>query len=207
MWRNILSKLTSGIVWILSECFHICGPELHFSERCCEYAMRLQWLCTSTFKWVTSPTSFCYIHDIVFNCHSHIVESCPLTKLNGGLSRLHSADEDAVSWLTNYGKWHAYEKKKKWFKWKMRSEGTGPQLWALNRWLWAPERFYEVWRVGTLDLNKWRCRNCVALRPMTLWSLELVAFKISFYCIQSYSMLGQVSQTDIVFVVKPALLK
>jgi len=35
---------------------------------------------------------------------SHIVESCPLTKLNGGLSRLHSADEDAVSWLTNYGR-------------------------------------------------------------------------------------------------------
>jgi len=35
---------------------------------------------------------------------SHIVESCPLTKLNGGLSRLHSADEDAVLWLTNYGK-------------------------------------------------------------------------------------------------------
>ena len=33
---------------------------------------------------------------------SHIVESCPLTKLNGGLSRLHSADEDAVSWLTIY---------------------------------------------------------------------------------------------------------
>jgi len=31
----------------------------------------------------------------------HIVESCPLTKLNGGLSRLHSADEDAVSWLTS----------------------------------------------------------------------------------------------------------
>ena len=34
---------------------------------------------------------------------SHIVESCPLKKLNGGLSRLHSADEDAVSWLTSYG--------------------------------------------------------------------------------------------------------
>jgi len=33
----------------------------------------------------------------------HIVESYPLTKLNGGLSRLHSADEDAVSWLTSYG--------------------------------------------------------------------------------------------------------
>jgi len=35
-----------------------------------------------------------------------------MTKLKGGLSRLHSADEDAVSWLTNYGLWHAYEKKK-----------------------------------------------------------------------------------------------
>ena len=34
---------------------------------------------------------------------SHIVESCPLTKLDGGLSRLHSADDDAVSWLTSYG--------------------------------------------------------------------------------------------------------
>jgi len=42
---------------------------------------------------------------------SHIVESCPLTKLNGGLSRLHSADENAVYWLTSYGSWHAYEKK------------------------------------------------------------------------------------------------
>ena len=41
---------------------------------------------------------------------SHIVESCPLTKLNGSLSRLHSADEDAV--LTSYGSWNAYEKKK-----------------------------------------------------------------------------------------------
>jgi len=26
----------------------------------------------------------------------HIVESCPLTKLNGGLSQLHSADEDQL---------------------------------------------------------------------------------------------------------------
>jgi len=43
---------------------------------------------------------------------SHIVESCPLTKLNGSLSRQHSADKDAVSWLTNYGSWNAYEKKK-----------------------------------------------------------------------------------------------
>ena len=31
---------------------------------------------------------------------SHIVESCPLTKLNGGLSQLHSADDAAIAWLT-----------------------------------------------------------------------------------------------------------
>jgi len=43
----------------------------------------------------------------------HIVESCPLTKLNGVLSRLYSADEDTVWWLTSYCSWHAYEKKKK----------------------------------------------------------------------------------------------
>ena len=43
---------------------------------------------------------------------SHVVKSCPLTKLNGSLSRLHSADEDAVLWLTSYGSWNAYEKKK-----------------------------------------------------------------------------------------------
>ena len=51
-----------------------------------------------------------YYYYYYYKCHG--LECCPLTKLNGGLSRLHSADEDAVSWLTNYGKWHAYEKKK-----------------------------------------------------------------------------------------------
>jgi len=29
----------------------------------------------------------------------HIVDSCPLTQLNGGLTRLHEADDDAVNWL------------------------------------------------------------------------------------------------------------
>ena len=33
----------------------------------------------------------------------HIVESCPLTKLDGGLFQLHSADDAAIAWLTNYG--------------------------------------------------------------------------------------------------------
>ena len=61
-------------------------------------------------KWRLADTDLCPCGET--RAVSHIVESCPLAGLNGGLSRLHSADEDAVSWLTNYGKWHAYEKKK-----------------------------------------------------------------------------------------------
>ena len=62
-------------------------------------------------KWRLTDTDLCLCGET--QTMSHIAESCPLTKLNGGLSRLRSADEDAVSWLTNYGSWHAYEKKKK----------------------------------------------------------------------------------------------
>ena len=61
-------------------------------------------------KWRLTDTDLCPCGETL--TMSHIVESCPLTKLNGGLSRLHSADEDAVSWLTSYGSWHADEKKK-----------------------------------------------------------------------------------------------
>ena len=62
-------------------------------------------------KWQLTDTVLCPCG--VTRTVSHIVESCPLTKLNGGLSQLHPADEDAVSCLTSYGSWHAYEKKKK----------------------------------------------------------------------------------------------
>ena len=34
---------------------------------------------------------------------SDIVNSCPLTKFDGGLLHLHEADEAAVDWLTTYG--------------------------------------------------------------------------------------------------------
>jgi len=45
--------------------------------------------------------------------------------------RLHSADEDAVSWLTNYSSWHAYGKKKYW-----SSSGSTAQIWnkAATHW-------------------------------------------------------------------------
>jgi len=60
-------------------------------------------------KWRLADTGLCPCGET--QMMSHIVESCPLTKLNDGLSQLHSADEDAVSWLISYGSWQAYEKK------------------------------------------------------------------------------------------------
>ena len=52
-------------------------------------------------KWRLTDTDLCPCGET--QMMSHIVESCPLTKLNGSLSRLHSADEDVVSWLISYG--------------------------------------------------------------------------------------------------------
>jgi len=43
---------------------------------------------------------------------SHIFDSWPVTKLNGGLPQLHSADDEAIAWLTNYGSWCIGKKKK-----------------------------------------------------------------------------------------------
>jgi len=55
-------------------------------------------------------------------------------------------------------------------KWKIRGEGTLRQLWAPLQVALALDRFFceEVCGVGTLNLNNWRCRNCVPLRPMVL---------------------------------------
>jgi len=43
-------------------------------------------------KWRLADTDLCPCSET--QTMSHVVKSCPLTKLNGGLSRLHSADED-----------------------------------------------------------------------------------------------------------------
>jgi len=44
---------------------------------------------------------------------SSIVGSCSLTKLDGGLSRLYAADDDAVQWLADFGSWICIRKKKR----------------------------------------------------------------------------------------------
>ena len=52
-------------------------------------------------KWKLSDSDQCSCGET--QTMSHIVESCPQTRLHGGLSKLHSADDDAVAWLTSYG--------------------------------------------------------------------------------------------------------
>jgi len=52
-------------------------------------------------KWKLSDSDQCSCGET--QTMSHIVESCPQTRLHCGLSKLHSADDDAAAWLTSYG--------------------------------------------------------------------------------------------------------
>jgi hypothetical protein len=52
-------------------------------------------------KWGLTDSDLCDCGAI--QTMQHIVNDCPLTKLDGGLQQLHLADEDAVSWLTSQG--------------------------------------------------------------------------------------------------------
>jgi len=55
-------------------------------------------------KWSFTNNELCDCGEI--QTVSHIVKyvnSCPLTKFDGGLLHLHEADEAAVNWLTTYG--------------------------------------------------------------------------------------------------------
>jgi len=49
-------------------------------------------------KWGFTDNGLCDCGEIP--TVSHIVNSCPLTKFDGSLLRLHEADEAAVDWLT-----------------------------------------------------------------------------------------------------------
>jgi len=52
-------------------------------------------------KWKLLDSDQCSCGEI--QTMSRIVESCPQTRLHGGLFKLHSTDDDAVAWLTSYG--------------------------------------------------------------------------------------------------------
>ena len=49
----------------------------------------------------TNGVSPCHFVIVASNrpCMNHIVDTCPLTKLEGGLNLLHKADDNAVIWL------------------------------------------------------------------------------------------------------------
>jgi len=52
-------------------------------------------------KWNQAATDLCPCREK--QTMSHIIDSCPLSKLNGGLSQLNSADDEAVAWLISCG--------------------------------------------------------------------------------------------------------
>jgi len=85
-----LSKVFGNVYWLISKMNIHC--RFRTEQGHCGACRR---------KWQLTDTDLCPCGET--QTMSHIVESCPLTKLNDGLSRLHSADEDAVSWLTNCG--------------------------------------------------------------------------------------------------------
>jgi len=62
-------------------------------------------------KWNQAATDLCPCGEE--QTMSHIVDSCPLSNLNIGLSQLHSADDEAVARLTSYGSWFTHKKKNK----------------------------------------------------------------------------------------------
>jgi len=57
--------------------------------------------CGACKKWSQAATDLCPCDEK--QTMSHTVDSCPMSKLNGGLSQLHSADDEAVDWLISYG--------------------------------------------------------------------------------------------------------
>jgi len=97
--RHVLS----AAYWRIRQCFrNKCRCWFFY---CLWIGVLLQSSCRCSSAHLVCQFVHCWLNkiNIMFHCITHDVESCPLTKLNGGLSRLHSADEDAVSWPTNYG--------------------------------------------------------------------------------------------------------
>ena len=49
------------------------------------------------YKWGMTKSPVCLCGDP--QTMDHIVNSCPLTKFEGGLTILHEAEDDAVNWM------------------------------------------------------------------------------------------------------------
>jgi len=68
--------------------------------------------------WCLTDTDLCSCGET--QTMSHIVKSCPFTMLNGGLSQLHSADDAATVWLTNYGSYSHMQEQENMYDKSMR---------------------------------------------------------------------------------------
>ena len=93
---------------------------------------------------------------------SHILDSCPLTKLAGGLSKLHSGDDDAVAWLTNYGgplRMHTTTSTRTW-------DLTSPNLTVSRQ-----PKIYNVWHQPPEGISRTRYLLSVIVYPCSyrLW--------------------------------------
>jgi len=126
-------------------------------------------------KWRLTDTDVCpYVETQTM---FHIVESCPLTELNGSLSQLHSADEDAVSWLTSYGSWHAYEKKKKTGYLSSTESNSSCVHWCIKfvRGAFCDDALYRLTFTFTLVVHHstWLtlCNQSLNLVVDTIWGL------------------------------------
>jgi len=94
---------------------------------------------------------------------SHIVESCPVTKLNGSLSWLYSVAEDAVLWLTNYGSWHTYEENKK----KSVLHAAARLIYSKRKYEHTTPLLVELHCTGCLHLSAFS-QTCMVLLRHTL---------------------------------------
>jgi len=125
----------------------------------------------------------------------------PWQKLNGGLSLLHSADEYAVSWLTSYGSWHAYEKKKKirkkMYRYCKEKIDQSQLQWQLGQLLRARTGFYAWPQI-------FHCPVRPALSfPGVISSQRELSFPWNF-CSMEHSLLGTFAAVE--QIVLPRLL-
>jgi len=77
-----------------------------------DYSDTVIWCAACHKRWGMADSDLCPCGEV--QTMSHIVESCPLTKLDGGLIRLHSADESAVKWLTSHRTWSIRQQQQQW---------------------------------------------------------------------------------------------
>ena len=96
-------------------------------------------------KWRLTDTDLCPCGET--QTMSHIVESCPRTKLNGGLSRLHCGWRLCFVTHHCYGSWHAYEKKE---ITPLKQQMSLIQVFALNN-VSNPPNFRSRWNGRSLN--------------------------------------------------------